>query len=63
MQISTPLNIVPSLLLICACASVPALTCVRASERTCPAGPFDKPGIDARDVDGQRHRQDDRASG
>ena len=58
MQISRPLNIDPSLLLISACASAPALTCVQASERTYPAGPFDKRAIDAGDVDDQRHRQD-----
>lgn len=63
MQISKPLNIDPSLLLIPACASAPALTCVQASERTYPAGLFDKRAIDAGDVDGQRHRQDSEASG
>ena len=63
MQISKPLNIALSLILIAACASAAALTCVQASERTYPAGPFDKLSIDAGDVDGQRHRQDDEASG
>jgi hypothetical protein len=51
MQISKPLNIVPSLLLICGCASEPYLPCLQAL------------GIDAGDVDGQRHRPDDGASG
>ena len=63
MQISKPLNIVPSLLLIAACASAAALTWAQASERTYLAGPFDKLVIDAGDVDGQRNRQDDEASG
>ena len=40
-----------------------ALPYVQAPERTYPVGPLDKLGIDAGDVDGQRHRQDDEASG
>ena len=63
MQISKPLNIDPSLLLISACASAPALTCVQASERTYPVGSFDKRAIAAGHAEGQRHRQDDEASG
>ena len=82
MQISRPLNIFPSLLLISACASAadggqraghqtvgvdemspPAPPYLQASERTYPAGPFDKRAIDAGDVDGQRHRQDDEEIG
>ena len=43
--------------------SAPALSYLQASERTYPAGPFDKRAIDADEVDGQRHRQDDEASG
>lgn len=63
MQISKPLNSAPSLILIAACASSAALTCVQASEPTYPAGPLDRLLIAAGDVDGQRHRPDDRASG
>ena len=63
MQISKPLNIDLSLLFISACVSALALPYVQAPERTYPVGPLDKLGIDAGDVDGQRHRQDDEASG
>ena len=82
MQISKPLNIDPSLLLISACASAaegpqraglqtvgadeisePAPPYLQASRRPYPVGSFDKRAIDAGHADGQRHRQDDEASG
>ena len=63
MQISKPLNIDRSIPLISACASAAAPTWAQASECIYPVGPFEKLGIDAGDVDGQRHRQDDEASG
>jgi len=70
MQISKPLNIVPSLPLICGCASAAdgrqcaGLQGGGADEMSAPDLPcLQALGIDAGDVDGQRHRQDDGASG
>jgi len=82
MQISKPLNIVLSLLLIPASASVaeghqraglqtvgadeisePAPPYLQASRRPYPVGSFDKRAIDAGYADGQRHREEDKASG